>query len=58
MYSYGDHEINYWRGFPPRNMLTFRFSGRGVTLFEDKHGTELITLILMCCLRPLEGLQK
>ena len=35
----------------------FRFSGPGVMLFEDKHGFELITLISMCCLRPLVGLR-
>ena len=35
----------------------FSFSGRGVMLFEDKHGFELITLIPMCCLRPLVGLR-
>ena len=39
-----------------RGQDSFRFSGRGVMLFEDKHGFKLITLIPMC-LRPLVGLR-
>ena len=57
MYSYGDYEISYWSGFLPWDKITFRFSGRGVMLFEDKHGFDLITLIPMCCLSPLVGLR-
>ena len=57
MYSYGDYENSYWSGFPPWDKITFRFSGRGVMLFGDKHAFELINLIPICCLRPLVGLR-
>ena len=56
MYSYRDYGSSYWSGFSPWDKITFRFSGRGVMLFEDKHGFELITLIPMY-LRPLVGLR-
>ena len=59
MYSDGDYEISYrqWIGFPPWDKLTFRFSGGGVTLFENKHGIELLALVPMCCFRTFLGLR-
>ena len=56
MYSYRDYESSYWSGCSPWDKIAFRFYGRGVMLFEDKHGFGLITLI-PTCLRPLVGLR-
>ena len=57
LYSYGDNEINYQRRFPPWGMLTFSFSYHKITLFENKYGIKLITLISMYHLKPLVSLQ-
>ena len=46
MYSYGDHEINYQRRFPPWDGL-FSFSYHKITLFGKKYDIKLITLISM-----------
>ena len=38
-------------------MLTFSFSYHKITLFENKYGIKLITLIFMYQLKPLVSLQ-
>ena len=52
-----DHEINYQRRFPPWDMLTFSFPYHKITLFENKYGIKLITLIFVYYLKPLVSLQ-
>ena len=45
-YSYGDHEINNQRRFPPWDGFSC-FSYHKITLFENKYGIKSITLISM-----------
>ena len=56
MHSYGDNEINYQRRIPPWYMLMFSFSYHKITLFENKYGIKLSTLISLYHLKPLVSL--
>ena len=57
MYSYGDHEINYQRRFPPWDGF-FSFSYHKIALFEKKYDIKLITLISIYQLKPLVSLDR
>ena len=57
MLNYVDHRINYERKFPPWDTVTFSFSYHKITLFKNKYGIRLITLISMYHLKPLVSLQ-
>ena len=50
--------LNYERKFPPWDTLTFSlFLSQKITLFKNKYGITLITLISMYHLKPLVSLQ-